>query len=310
MPTVAAAALQPLLSVRDLCISSSSIRAVRSANLEVWPGRTTAVVGESGSGKSMLALSLMGLLPRGFAVQTGSAVFCQNGTSADLASMGPKGWRGIRGSQIAMVFQEPMTSLNPVLCVGEQVMEAVRERGSAAARRRAAMEAMVAAGLRDPLGLMRSFPHELSGGMRQRVVIAIALACGPALLIADEPTTALDVTVQAEVLDTIRGLATDRGLGVLLITHDLGLVARYADEVVVMRAGRTLERGPVRAVLETPRHEYTKALFLARPSLRRRSDVLAMVKPEVSDRNESLLVEVSAGHFVLGTAEPVLGGPP
>ena len=260
--------------------------AVASASLDVYRGKITAVVGESGSGKSMLALSLVGLLPQDFAVLAGEALLRSSPGEApvDLASVNPPKWRSIRGSRIAMVFQEPMTSLNPVLSVGEQVLEAVPAGESGRERRSRAIEAMKGAGLADPQSLMRSFPHELSGGMRQRVMIAMALACRSGLLIADEPTTALDVTVQAEVLETIRSLASERGLGVMLITHDLGMVGRYADSVVVMRAGETIEAGKTATVMNNPQHEYTKSLLAARPSLRRRSELIGTTSERENTR--------------------------
>ncbi len=291
-----------LLRVRDLRIASSAMEAVRSAWLEIERGRIGAVVGESGSGKSMLAYALMGLLPRGFSVCGGSAVLRVQGGETDLATLRGNEWRRIRGHQAAMIFQEPMTSLNPVLTVGAQVLEAVREPASRRARLEASLTAMRSAGLKEPEALVRSYPHELSGGMRQRVMIAIALACRPRLLIADEPTTALDVTVQAEVLETIRGLAASHGLGVLLITHDLGLVGKYADTVMVMRDGVTLECGPTREVLERPGHLYTRGLLAARPSLHERRAGAAELPAVGMEAAGGTLETVGPGHLVRNCA--------
>ncbi len=291
-----------LLSVRELRIASAFMAAVRSASLQVSAGRITSVVGESGSGKTMLALSLIGLLPRGFRITGGSAMLGHGEYEINLAGLRSRGWRNVRGRRIAMVFQEPMSSLNPVLNIGEQVVEAARQSASGERATTVAFDALREAGLADPARLMRSYPHELSGGMRQRVVIAIALACRPEVLIADEPTTALDVTVQAGVLDTIRSLARNRGLGVVLITHDLGLVSRYADSVFVMRDGQTIECGPTARVIDSPAHPYTRSLLRARPPLHARMDVLPTV-PDDGERaevetGESVFDEVASGHFV------------
>ena len=266
-----------VLSVRDLSISfrdpSCAERklGVAHAAMSLAPGRTLAVVGESGSGKSVTALSIMGLLPAGQArVDSGRIELASAGGEAvDLLTLSAGRLRRIRGRRIAMIFQEPMTSLNPLMSVGEQIGEAVTLhqglRGAAAVEAcRAALEGV---GIDDPRGRLASFPHELSGGMRQRVMIAIALACNPEYLIADEPTTALDVTVQAQILDLLDGLCRARGLGVLLITHDLGIVRQRADTVCVMYAGRVVEYGPTHEVLRSPMHPYTRALIACVPRL-------------------------------------------
>ncbi len=266
-----------VLTVRDLAISfrdpagTGRKAAVLHASLSLLPGHTLAVVGESGSGKSVMALSIMGLLPPGQAqVDSGQIILEElGGKAVDLLKLRPSGFRRVRGRRIAMIFQEPMTSLNPLMSVGEQIGEAVELhqglRGKAAVEAsRAALEAV---GIDDPKARLSNFPHELSGGMRQRVMIAIAVACRPEYLIADEPTTALDVTVQAQILDVLDALRRGRGLGVLLITHDLGIVRQRADMVCVMFAGRVVEYGPTQDVLGNPLHAYTRGLVACVPRL-------------------------------------------
>ena len=239
--------------------------AVDGVSLRLARGRTLGIVGESGSGKSVLSLSLMRLLPPAARIRAGSIRF--DGT--DLLALPEARMRALRGKRIAMIFQEPMTSLNPAYTVGDQIMEAIAAHEPAP---RAALEARAIAALSrvripDAARRFHDYPHQLSGGQRQRVMIAMALACAPDLLIADEPTTALDVTVQAEILDLLRGLQAETGMALILITHDLGVVAEMADEVAVMYAGRVVEQAPVAALFGDPQHPYTLGLLGSLPRL-------------------------------------------
>jgi peptide/nickel transport system ATP-binding protein len=254
---------EPLLRIDGLTVAFPGETAVRDLSLAVEAGQTVAIVGESGSGKSMTALALMRLLPRSARIAGGSARFA----GRDLMALDEGAMRRVRGREIAMIFQEPMTSLNPVHTIGAQVAEVLRLHeglGRAAARKRA-IELLDLVRIADPARRVDDYPHQLSGGMRQRVMIAIAVACGPKLLIADEPTTALDVTIQAQVLDLLDRLRRDLSMGLLLITHDLGIVGQWADRVVVMYAGRKVEEGPPGALLEAPLHPYTAGLLGASP---------------------------------------------
>lgn len=241
---------------------SGDVLAVRDLALCIQEGEVVALVGESGCGKSMTALALLGLLPPRATV-SGSAHFL----GRDLLTLSARDLRALRGRDIAMVFQEPMTSLNPAFTVGNQIVEVLRRhqglRGAQARSRAAALLALVR--IAAPEDRLRAYPHELSGGMRQRVMIAMALACDPKLLILDEPTTALDVTTQAQILDIVRDLQTRLGMSILLITHDLGVVADLADRVAVMYAGTTVEDASVRELFVSPRHPYTKGLLGALP---------------------------------------------
>ena len=259
----------PVLEVEDLRVRLRTPRGpasvVNGLSYTVGPGETVAVVGESGSGKSVSVLALMGLLPARVATVTGRALL----DGEDLLTMPPERLRQVRGPGMGMVFQDPMTSLNPVLTVGRQLVEGLRahaEVSKEAARGRAA-DLLGEVGLPDPRGALDRYPHELSGGMRQRVMIAIALSNSPSLLIADEATTALDVTVQAQIIDLVEKLQADRGTGVVWITHDLGVVAGIADRVLVMYGGRCVEDGTVDDVLEHPAHPYTRGLLGALPDL-------------------------------------------
>ena len=259
----------PLLSVRDLTVAfdtrRGSFEAVRGVSFDVRPGRTLGVVGESGSGKSVTAMALMRLLPDAARVTAGQVRF----GARDLGPLTDRQMQSIRGRGIAMVFQDPMASLNPILTIGWQVMEPLMLQlglGRSAARARA-QELLSLVRIPSPAEIMRAYPHELSGGMRQRVMIAIALSCGPKLLIADEPTTALDVTTQAQILQLLRDLQQRLDMSVLLITHDLGVVAEFADEVLVMYAGRIVERSPVMALFDRPGHPYTEGLLRSMPPL-------------------------------------------
>jgi peptide/nickel transport system ATP-binding protein len=259
----------PLLEVEDLRVRLRTPRGpasvVNGLSYTVGRGETVAVVGESGSGKSVSVLALLGLLPPRVATVTGSARL----DGEDLLTMPPERLRRVRGPGVGMVFQDPMTSLNPVLSIGRQLTEGIRAHGSVskAAARARAVELLAEVGLPDPDRTVDRYPHELSGGMRQRVVIAMALSNSPALLIADEATTALDVTVQAQILDLVERLQTDHGTGVVWITHDLGVVAGIADRVLVMYGGRCVEDGTVDDVLERPVHPYTRGLLGALPDL-------------------------------------------
>ena len=259
----------PLLSVRDLTVAFDTRRgafeAVSGVSFDVRPGRTLGVVGESGSGKSVTAMALMRLLPDSARVTAGQVRF----GARDLGPLSDREMQSIRGRGIAMVFQDPMASLNPILTIGWQVMEPLMLQlglGRRAARARA-QELLSLVRIPSPGEIMRAYPHELSGGMRQRVMIAIALSCGPQLLIADEPTTALDVTTQAQILELLRDLQQRLDMSVLLITHDLGVVAEFADEVLVMYAGRIVERSPVMALFDRPGHPYTEGLLRSMPPL-------------------------------------------
>jgi peptide/nickel transport system ATP-binding protein len=246
----------------ELATPRGPLRAVDGVSLALEPGRTLGVVGESGSGKTMLSRAILRLLPPS-ARLTGSVRF----DGQELTALGPEALRRLRGRGVAVVFQDPMTSLNPVLTIGTQIVETLHahlELDAAAARARA-VELLAAVGLPVPEQRLGQYPHQLSGGMRQRVAIAIAVSCEPRLLIADEPTTALDVTVQAQILDLLAREQQRRRMAMLLITHDLGIVAARTDEVAVMYAGRVVERAPTRALFKAMRMPYTEALLAAIP---------------------------------------------
>jgi len=259
-----------MLSVRNLSASfhtrAGIVRAVRNVSFDVAPGETLGIVGESGSGKSVTCYSMMGLIPMPPGrIESGSAML--DGT--DLLHCPEKELRSIRGKRISMIFQDPMTSLNPYLTIGEQVAEplVIHEGAGKKEARDRALEQLALVGIPDAEQRMDAYPHQFSGGMRQRVMIAMALITRPEILIADEPTTALDVTVQKQVLDLIRKLQQDMGTSVILITHDLGVVRQYADRINVMYAGRIVESAPARELLEHPRHAYTRALMKSIPGL-------------------------------------------
>jgi peptide/nickel transport system ATP-binding protein len=258
-----------VLEVRDLvtefATEAGTVRAVDGVSFDIPARGTLGVVGESGCGKSVTALSIMRLVtsPPG-RIASGTIRYGDR----DLLQLPAAEMRAIRGNRIAMIFQEPMTSLNPVFTVGDQIGEAVRlhQRKSRKEGRAAAIEMLQLVGIPSPEERVDAYPHQLSGGMRQRVMIAMALACKPDLLIADEPTTALDVTIQAQILDLLRQLQRDLGMSILLITHDLGVVAETCDEVVVMYAGRVVERAPTEALFDHPRHHYTAGLLRSVPN--------------------------------------------
>jgi len=260
-----------LLEVRDLRVSfpasgGRTIHPVDGVSFALERGRTLALVGESGCGKSLTGLALLRLVPMPGRVEASSAILLDG---KNLMSFDEEAMRAVRGGRIGMVFQDPMTSLNPVLTIGDQIAEAVRahrkvSKGEAQAR---AASLLAEVGIADPSRRLGEYPHQLSGGMRQRVMIAIALAAEPEILIADEPTTALDVTVQAQILELLDHLRTQRGMGVLLITHDLGVVAGRADDMCVMYAGQIVERASTRQVFEAPAHPYTRGLFGSVPTI-------------------------------------------
>ncbi len=262
-----------LLEVRDLAIEfrvhNSHVKAVDGVDFRVRPGTTVAVVGESGSGKTVVSQCIMGLLPKVGRIARGSVLFNDRGTTIDLAKLDPEGaaYRRVRGGRISIVFQEPMTSLSPLHTVGNQISEAVRLHQTRDEKTALGLaEDMLArVGFPDPKKALRTYPFELSGGLRQRAMIAMALVCRPALLIADEPTTALDVTIQAQILKLLKDLQNDLGMAILLITHDLGVVANMADEIVVMYRGRVMEAGMREDIFRRPEHPYLKALLRAVP---------------------------------------------
>jgi peptide/nickel transport system ATP-binding protein len=349
---------QPQLIIEDLGVSfpqadasgrGRRFNAVQRVNLSVYPAQTLAVVGESGSGKSVSAMSILQLIPtppgnyesgrilwRGDDDTSDDAGYTEtlsggaepdpsDATYADLLKYNDKQMRKIRGNQIAMIFQEPMTSLNPVYTIGEQITEAVllHQKVGRAEANRIAADALRDVGIAGPEARLKEYPHQLSGGMRQRVMIAMALACQPRLLLADEPTTALDVTIQAQILELLRKLQDTKRMAVLLITHDLGVVAENADVVAVMYAGRVLEYASVFDLFQRPMHPYTRGLLLSMPVLGKSADRLPtvmdgatvpedfpsgyIVTPHTLDPNppggyggkHSRLYEVEPNHWVL-----------
>ena len=276
--------MNALLEVRDLrtCFTTDDgeFAAVDGVSFEVHAGKTLAIVGESGCGKSVTSLSVMGLVPPAAgSIRAGSIRF----EGQELVGAPQESLQNLRGNGMAMVFQEPMTSLNPAYTVGEQIMEALlrhrpMDRTQARAR---ALDMLAQVRIPAPEQRLHEYPHQLSGGMRQRVMIAMALVCQPRLLIADEPTTALDVTIQAQILALMAQLQQDMGTAIVLITHDLGVVAEVADEVVVMYAGKVVERAPVQALFDTPQHPYTVGLLGAIPRLDLAQHRLASIEGQV-----------------------------
>jgi peptide/nickel transport system ATP-binding protein/oligopeptide transport system ATP-binding protein len=283
--------LPPLLSVKALTTTfrteTGVFPAVDGLSFDVAPGEDLGIVGESGSGKSVTALSILGLLPDPPGrIASGSIRF----EGHEIVGMSKSELRALRGPSIGMIFQEPMTSLNPVFRIGDQIIETIRAHepvSKAQARQRAI-------GLLDRVGISMSerrlddYPHQLSGGMRQRVMIAIALACSPRLLLADEPTTALDVTIQAQLLDLLRDIQRETNMAVVIITHNMGVIAEFADRVLVMYAGRLAEQGTVDAVFTTPRHPYTQGLLASTPSLERDETRLATIPGVLPQLTETL----------------------
>jgi oligopeptide/dipeptide ABC transporter ATP-binding protein len=259
-----------LLEIRDLRthfhVSEGTVRAVDGVSFDIKEGETAALVGESGCGKTMTALSIMRLVPKPQGSIVGGEISFQG---RDLLKLSEAEMRETRGSEIAMIFQEPMTSLNPVLTIGRQITETLEAHGqvSQSTAEARALELLRLVGIPDPDRRLSDYPHQLSGGMRQRVMIAIALSCNPKLILADEPTTALDVTIQAQILELMRDLSQKFGVALLIITHNLGVVARYADRVHVMYAGKVIESGTAREIYSDPRHPYTLGLLRSVPRL-------------------------------------------
>ena len=258
-----------LLEVKDLTTAFSAdygeTVSVDHISFHVDEGETVCIVGESGCGKSVTSLSIMGLLGRGGAVKDGSALFA----GRNLLELGEKELDELRGNRIAMIFQDPLTSLNPVFTIGNQITESIRTHMNVSKNeaRERAIQVLAKVGMPDPERVMKKYPHTMSGGMRQRAMIAMALSCDPDLLIADEPTTALDVTIQAQIMSLLKKLREESSMSMILITHDIGLVARMADRVIVMYAGQLIEEAPVKELFADPRHPYTKALLATVPSI-------------------------------------------
>ena len=282
----------PLIDVKDLrtyfYTEDGVVKAVDGVTFRIEPERTLGVVGESGCGKSVTALSIMGLVPiPPGKIESGEILFYRDGQATDLTKLNPKGreYRSIRGKEIAMIFQEPMTSLNPVFTIGYQIMEAItlHQKVSKKEAREKAIEMLRQVGIPLPEQRVDEYPHQLSGGMRQRAMIAMALSCNPSLLIADEPTTALDVTIQAQVLDLMRDLQKRFHTSIMMITHDLGVVAEMCEEVVVMYLGKVVEHAPVRPLYHDPKHPYTQGLLKSIPSLATKKERLEPIKGVVPD---------------------------
>ncbi len=269
-----------LLSIQNLSTHFSTeqglARAVQEVSFDIPRGQTVALVGESGCGKSVTALSILRLVPQPPGRIVSGRILLED---RDLLSLSESQMRRIRGNEIAMIFQEPMTSLNPVFTIGSQIVEAIRlhQKKTARQARQAAVEMLGKVGIADPQQRFDEYPHQLSGGMRQRVMIAMALSCMPKLLIADEPTTALDVTIQAQILDLLRHLRQQQKMSILLITHDLGVVAENADSVVVMYASRVVESAPVEPLFARPLHPYTRGLLRSLPRLNERRKRLEVI---------------------------------
>ena len=330
--------VEPLLSIDELTVSfpqgkGARLRAADGVSMAVHPGQTLAVVGESGSGKSVTAMTVLQLIPTPPGSYDGGRVLWQareNGPAEDLLTYDDRAMRKIRGGEIAMIFQEPMTSLNPVYTIGDQIIEAVslHQRDNEASPVDIAVEALRAVGIADPKQRLSEYPHQLSGGMRQRVMIAMALACEPRLLLADEPTTALDVTIQAQILELLREIQHRRGMGMMLITHDLGVVAENADVVAVMYGGRVCEFADVVTLFENPMHPYTRGLLGSMPVIGKTHGRLLTVADgsvvpeglpdwltvhphridippgERYGGEDARLYEIEPSHWLLGEAEP------
>jgi ABC-type dipeptide/oligopeptide/nickel transport system ATPase component len=294
--TVAPSARQPLFRVADLAVSFDNgpgprIQAVDGVRMSVYPGQTLAVVGESGCGKSVTAMSALQLIPRPPGRFDRGEMFFRSkhfGTGeseTDLLSLSDAQMRTIRGNDIAMIFQEPMTSLNPVYTIGDQILEAILLHQNVTVRQAIdiAVQAMNDVGIPEPERRLKAYPHQFSGGMRQRVMIAMALACQPRLLLADEPTTALDVTIQAQILELLRELQHSRDMAIMLITHALGVVAENADVVCVMYAGRVVEYATVFELFDNPMHPYTRGLLASIPKIGDRHERLVTIREVVEN---------------------------
>lgn len=276
---------EKVLTIRDLSISfqtsAGAVNAIRGVKLDLYKGETIAIVGESGSGKSVTVKAIMGILSGNGKVNSGSIDFTyhrgEEVVHEDLLMLSKKEMRRrINGKRIAMVFQDPMTSLNPTMTIGSQIMEGMRYHLKASKKDayEKALNLLELVGITDPVKRMKNYPHQLSGGMRQRVVIAIAMACDPEILICDEPTTALDVTIQAKILELIKKVQEKTGISVIYITHDLGVVAKVADYVAVMYAGKIIEKGTIDEIFYEPKHPYTWGLLSAMPDLDTNDDIL------------------------------------
>lgn len=281
---------EPILSIQQLYTSfrvdGETIPAVEGIDLSLYPGEIVGLVGESGSGKSVTSLSVMQLLDETPGEVTGGEILFEG---KDLLKFTDRQKRKVRGNDISMIFQEPMTSLNPVLKIGKQLVEAIREhqRISGVDARKHAIHMLNQVGIPRAEEIMTEYPHQLSGGMRQRVMIAMAMSCDPKVLIADEPTTALDVTIQAQILDVMRNMRKEHDTSILFITHDLGVIAEMCDRVAVMYSGRIVEQGTVYEIFENPKHPYTKGLLGSIPKLGAKEDRLASIQgqvPTVEDR--------------------------
>jgi oligopeptide/dipeptide ABC transporter ATP-binding protein len=282
---------KPVLEIKNLRTHfetpRGTIKAVNQLFLTIERGRVMALVGESGCGKSMTALSVLNLIPKPAGMIVGGEIIYHplEGDSVDLVKLSEKQMRSIRGNRIAMIFQEPMTSLNPVFTIGNQIIEVyqVHQNLSTKQARKLAIDMLAKVGIPSPEKRIDDYPHQLSGGMRQRVMIAMALACNPDLLIADEPTTALDVTIQAQILELMKQLTSEFGMSLLLITHDLGIVAEQADKVAVMYAGQVVEQASVVEVFDNPKHPYTRGLLRSLPSRHKRGERLHAIPGTVPD---------------------------
>ena len=281
----------PLIEIKGLKVyfhtEDGVARAVDGVDFDIESGKTLGVVGESGCGKSVTARAIMGLVDAPGRVESGQIIYHRQDDVIDLVKLKPKGReiRSIRGAEIAMIFQEPMTSLNPVFTIGDQIVEAILLHGDAGKRQaqKLAIQILEEVGIPLPRQRFNEYPHQLSGGMRQRAMIAMALSCNPSLLIADEPTTALDVTIQAQVLELMHGLRQQFNGAIMFITHDLGVIAGMADDIIVMYCGKIVESGPVLDIFKTPLHPYTIGLMRSIPSLidsgRQRLDTIEGVVP-------------------------------
>lgn len=317
----------PLVTIKNLqthfFTDEGVVKAVEDVSLDIQRGKTLGLVGESGCGKSVTALSVIGLISSPGRIVGGNVTLHENGKPIVLNELPESQMRKMRGGRIAMIFQEPMTSLNPVFTIGNQIMEAVRLHRDVSKKeaRDLAMEMLAKVKIPVPEKRIHDYPHQFSGGMRQRAMIAMALSCQPDLLIADEPTTALDVTIQAQILDLLRELQETQGMSILLITHDLGIIAEMADDVSVMYASKVVEQATVKELFENPLHPYTNGLFRSRPELgRSKSEKLATIRGMVPsplrfpagckfhprcpyakgqcEKAEPSLREIRPGHFV------------
>ncbi|MEC3883419.1 ABC transporter ATP-binding protein [Halobacillus sp. HZG1] len=272
--------MEKILDIRDLHVSfktfGGEVQAVRGVNLELYRGETLAIVGESGCGKSVTANSMMRLIPTPPGeIKDGSILF----KGQDMTQLSDKEVRKIRGVDISMIFQDPMTALNPTLTVGDQLTEGLRQHRSISRKEadKQAMDMLTLVGIPNPVERMKQYPHEFSGGMRQRIVIAMALICDPELLIADEPTTALDVTIQAQILQLFQKIQKQTGVSIILITHDLGVVAKIADRIAVMYAGKVIETGTRKEIFYTPQHPYTRGLLHSVPRMDQKGEKLVPI---------------------------------